>query len=89
MVILDKKAHLGHPGQHKEYRRKFIASIWSSLSSIYRIATSDTNNEQRPPGTMVIGWPVLVLSGNEKMPVLDDYDKGLDEKKGIEVVRWE
>jgi uroporphyrin-III C-methyltransferase len=58
--------------------------IMSTLKDI--IKALDSNGEQRPPGTMVIGWSVLALSGNGDVTVLDDdYDKGLDEER---VSRW-
>ena len=50
------------------------------------IVTLDTIGERRPPGTMVIGWSALALSGNgEGVRVLDDYDKELDKER---VSRW-
>lgn len=57
--------------------------ITSTLKNI--VKALDSNGEQRPPGTMVIGWSVLALSGNGDVTVLDDYDKGLDEER---VSRW-
>jgi uroporphyrin-III C-methyltransferase len=58
--------------------------IMSTLKDI--IKALDSNGEQRPPGTIVIGWSVLALSGNGDVTVLDDdYDKGLDEER---VSRW-
>ena len=57
--------------------------IMSTLKDI--VKALDSNGEQRPPGTMVIGWSVLALSGNGDVTVLDDYDQGLDEER---VSRW-
>ena len=57
--------------------------ITSTLKDI--VKALDSNGEQRPPGTMVIGWSVLALSGNGDVTVLDDYDEGLDEER---VSRW-
>jgi len=57
--------------------------ITSTLKDI--VKALDSNGEQRPPGTMVIGWSVLALSGNGDVTVLDDYDQGLDEER---VSRW-
>jgi uroporphyrin-III C-methyltransferase len=57
--------------------------IMSTLKDV--IKALDSNGEQRPPGTMVIGWSVLALSGNGDVTVLDDYDTGLDEER---VSRW-
>ena len=57
--------------------------IMSTLKDI--VKALDSNGEQRPPGTMVIGWSVLALSGNGDVTVLDDYDKGLDEER---ISRW-
>ena len=57
--------------------------ITSTLKNI--VKALDSNGEQRPPGTMVIGWSVLALSGNGDVTVLDDYDQGLDEER---VSRW-
>jgi uroporphyrin-III C-methyltransferase len=57
--------------------------IMSTLKDI--VKALDSNGEQRPPGTMVIGWSVLALSGNGDVTVLDDYDKELDEER---VSRW-
>jgi uroporphyrin-III C-methyltransferase len=57
--------------------------ITSTLKDI--VKALDSNGEQRPPGTMVIGWSVLALSGNGDVTVLDDHDKELDEER---VSRW-
>ena len=57
--------------------------ITSTLKDI--VKALDSNGEQRPPGTMVIGWSVLALSGNGDVTVLDDYDEKLDEER---VSRW-
>ena len=57
--------------------------ITSTLKDI--VKALDSNGEQKPPGTMVIGWSVLALSGNGDVTVLEDYDKGLDEER---VSRW-
>jgi len=57
--------------------------IMSTLKDI--VKALDSNGGQRPPGTMVIGWSVLALSGNGDVTVLDDYDKELDEER---VSRW-
>ena len=57
--------------------------ITSTLKDI--VKALDNNGEQRPPGTIVVGWSVLALSGNGDVTVLDDNDKGLDEER---VSRW-
>ena len=58
--------------------------ITSTLRDI--VKALDSNGEQRPPGTMVIGWSVLALSGTGDVTVLDDdYDEGRDEER---VSRW-
>ena len=57
--------------------------ITSTLKDI--VKALDSNGEQRPPGTMVVGWSVLALSGEGDVTVLDDYDEGLDEER---VSRW-
>ena len=57
--------------------------ITSTLKDI--VKALDSNGEQRPPGTMVIGWSVLALSGTGDVTVLDDYDEKLDEER---VSRW-
>jgi uroporphyrin-III C-methyltransferase len=55
--------------------------ITSTLKDI--VKALDSNGEQRPPGTMVIGWSVLALSGEGDVTVLDDIE--LDEER---VSRW-
>ena len=57
--------------------------ITSTLKDI--VKALDNSGEQRPPGTIVVGWSVLALSGNGDVTVLDDNDKGLDEER---VSRW-
>ena len=56
--------------------------ITSTLKDIVKALESD--GEQRPPGTMVIGWSVLALSGNGDVTVLDNYDESDEER----VSRW-
>lgn len=55
--------------------------ITSTLKDI--VEALNSNGEQRPPGTMVIGWSVLALSGNGDVTVLDDEES--DEER---VSRW-
>jgi uroporphyrin-III C-methyltransferase len=56
--------------------------ITSTLKDI--VKALDSNGGQRPPGTMVIGWSVLALSGNGDVTVLEDHEE-LDEER---VSRW-
>jgi len=57
--------------------------VTSTLKDI--VKALESSGGQRPPGTMVIGWSVLALSGNGDVTVLDNYDEALDEER---VSRW-